>query len=939
MPAPGHSTGAAAALARHPAAVRRPSPALAPLAPTPSATYRIQFGPGFGFSDARRLVPFLYRAGITHIYASPVFESRRGSLHGYDVVDPTRLRAELGAEDEFNALVRDLKRRGMGLILDIVPNHMAACSDNPWWSDVLEDGRDSLYADYFDIDWNAAGGKLVLPFLGNDYDRVLENGELQLHLGQHGLTLRYWDHSFPISASAYDSVLPSGGGVPSSIRMLLAAIRHLPAGGRVRIARKNEIKTELWSVYSAGGDARRWIDAALARMNEDKSELRRLIDAQPYRLAFWRSGRNQVNYRRFFDINDLAGVRVEDPEVLSATHALVFRLMRENKIDGVRIDHIDGLYDPTAYLHALADQLAAAAPNRPAYLLVEKILACDERLNSAWPVHGATGYEFQDKVNSVFVDGRNLPRLEATYARFSGKTSSFEQTVYEQKKRVLPDLFGGELARLGEELHAISAAADARCERSELMDELVETTACLRVYRTYIRDAIVTAADRRVIDAAMQRAALKTDPRLHRALAFLRGVLTVDLPRASLELEKRCLRFVMRWQQLTGPAMAKGMEDTACYRYNALCSLNIVGASWKPVEIAELHQFAARRRDASPHALNATSTHDTKRSEDVRARIGVLSEIPDEWEQWLERWTRWNAGKKEIVRAVAAPCPADEILLYQVLLGAWPLHPNEEAAFRCRITQFIVKAAREAKLHTNWIDPNTDYEAALVGFVDRILAPADRNPFLDDLRQAQSLIAPFGAISSLAQLVLKMTAPGVPDFYQGSLLWDFSLVDPDNRRPVDFEKRVRFLEDLYSRGRTTALADSLRASWRDGRIKMYTAWRALAYRRAHADLFASGDYLPLPVEGAAQRHVIAFARRRDLAWAVVIVPRLLASLDCRQAPFSCPDVWGDTRVVLPEDAPAALRNLYTNECVTGRSIPVRAAFRHFPVALLSGGRS
>ena len=910
-------------------------------APKPAATYRLQFHPGFGFSAAQRLIPFLHQLGVTHVYASPIFEARRGSLHGYDVVDPNKLRGELGSEDEFNAFARDLKRRGMGLILDIVPNHMAACSENPWWSDMLEDGHESLYASYFDIDWKAGNGKVVLPVLGAEYQQILDNGELQVHLEQEGFVLRYWDHRFPISTRSYASVLGFERGHPRSLDKPLGRLASLPAGGRVRLARKNEIKAELWRRYSSDPAVRQSIDAALARINSDRPALDRIISAQHYRPTFWRAARNEVNYRRFFDINDLVGMRVEDPEVLTATHALVFRLVQEGKVDGVRIDHIDGLYDPTAYLNILTDQLATAAPNRATYALVEKVMLGDERLHSSWPVHGATGYEFLDKVNSAFVEARNVSRLESICARFTGCSATFEDVVYEQKKRVLDELFGGELARLGDELHEIAASGainHIRVSPEDLRAALLETTACLAVYRTYVRDAFVSGPDRRAIEAALERAALRTDPQLHRALAVLHQLLTVDLRDGSLEHQKRCVRFVMRWQQLTGPAMAKGMEDTACYRHHPLTSMNVVGGAWRPIEVEAFHQFAARRGATTPFALNASSTHDTKRSEDVRARIDVLSEIPDQWEQWLERWSKYNADKKQLLRGVPAPCRSDEILLYQVLLGAWPLHQNEEPAFRSRLCQFVVKAARESKLHTNWIEQNHDYESALTGFVDRILAPATSNQFLEDFRSAQALVSPFGAVGSLSQLLLKMTAPGVPDFYQGSLLWDFSLVDPDNRRPVDFEKRMRIMDDLCSRDdpRSATLADSLRASWRDGRIKMYTVWRTLTYRRAHADLFASGEYIPLKVTGTASRHVIAFARRNDSTWAVVIVPRLLATLDPDQAPFSCPMVWGDTHVVLPAGAPASLKNVYTSETLAGARIPVRAALCHFPIALLCG---
>ncbi len=931
------------------AAAARTAAAPAPATSVPRATYRLQFRPEFGFAEARQLIPFLRSAGVTHIYSSPLTTPRKGSDHGYDLVDPQRINPELGGEVEFDRFVQALRAAGMGLILDIVPNHMAACAENPWWRDVLEEGPHSEHARFFDIDWNACApgceNKLVLPVLGTAYAEALESGALQLSLGVNGLSLRYYQHEFPLAPVTYPAVLAyrfdswrraSGDSGPAAaLEALQNLFKVLPSGAPRRSA-KSEAKRRLWEAYRASADIREHLDANLAAYNGKAGSLRSfvLLDAllanQYYRLAYWATGRDAVNYRRFFDISELAGVRVEDEAVFDATHDLVIRLAREGKIQGVRIDHIDGLLDPAAYLRRLESRVAAAAPAE-FYIVAEKVLLGAERLQPDWPVRGTTGYEFLDAVNSVFVDPEGLERAGDIYRRFTGDRKCFDGHVYEQKKRVAGLLFTAELRRLSAQLRAL-AARDPYARDSapaEFDDAITEITARLPVYRTFVRSMEISAADRQVLETVIGAArANGASP----ALDFLGRVLLLDFPQAlPATVRRRWVDFVKRWQQFTGPVMAKGMEDTACYTYNRLVSMNLVGGACRPMPVERFHEFNFERRAICPHGLNATSTHDTKRSEDVRARINVLSELPDVWEDCLAQWSEWNRRHKRQVRNMLVPDAGTEIMMYQVLFGAWPLDPAETPDFAARFRSFLIKAAREAKMHTSWLAPDSAYEEALLGFAGRILDAASDNPFLEDFLRVQAELAWFGAEASLAQLVLKVASPGVPDFYQGTLLWDFSLVDPDNRRPIDFAGRIDILRRLRMAEREDRLplVRELAANWKDGRIKMYTAVRALEFRAGCADLFCRGEYLPLHASGPGQEHAIAFARTLGGAWVIAAVPRL-AAMRARAGG------WNGTVIPLPGGAPALWTNIFTGErIVAGRGVLQAAeVFRNFPVALL-----
>ncbi|MFC1989389.1 malto-oligosyltrehalose synthase [Chloroflexota bacterium] len=785
----------------------------------PVATYRLQFNQQFCFRDACELVSYLYRLGISDLYASPVLKARHGSLHGYDVVDPSSLNPELGSEADFEALTREIKRYGMGLLLDIVPNHMAASPENPWWQDIIEKGTDSPYASYFDMDW----------------------------------------------------------------------------------------------------------------------------------LAFSKEKAKHTGHRRFFDIGDLIGIRVEDYSVFEAVHSLIFRLANEGKITGLRIDHIDGLYDPIEYLlrlqHCVAPQANEAKNGTRFYVVVEKILSGNETLPEEWPVSGTTGYDFATVVNASFIDSKGAEALNEIYSRFTGLEAIFGNVIDEKKKLVIEQLFAGEMRALGQYLRQLAQQDrhTVNLSSEELTKALTEVTACLPIYRTYTRSLSVSPRDKLYLESAVGKTKRRNPKIDSNAINFLRRILTLDFSHyLSSEQKDSWLRFVLKWQQLTGAIMAKGFEDTTLYCYNRLLSLNEVGGQpdSSGLSVDEFHRCNLARLGHWPHTLNATSTHDTKRSEDVRARINVLSEIPEEWERRLNQWSDWNLPKKTKVKGLDVPEPNTEVFLYQTLIGAWPLYKEEAANFKERLKAYMLKAVREAKVYTNWLSPDSDYEAALIAFVDSILESSKQNYFLEDFLRFEKQIAYYGALNSLSQVLLKITSPGVPDFYQGTELWDFSLVDPDNRRPVDFRKRVKLLDDLIQREvqGQNLLVKRILKSWQDGRVKLYVTHKALDIRRADRDVFRNGSYVPLQVEGQRQEHVCAFARSKGDKWVLTVVPRLLSKLvDFGIFPVG-QQVWGNDILLLPEDAPQDWLNVFTGENLKvsdrRKGLSLSEIFHIFPVSLL-----
>lgn len=839
----------------------------------PRSTYRLQLRGGMDFNRAAEIVPYLARLGISHLYLSPPFEARQGSTHGYDVVDPNRLDPELGGERAFRVLCDVLRAEGMGLVLDIVPNHMGIGPDNPWWWDVLKHGRNSHYAGFFDIDFaRDPDGKLVLPALGAPLEEILERGELKL--GRHEVTgepiLVYYDNRFP-----------------------LIVREELPGGG------------------------------------PDAATLKRLLEAQPYRLVFWQEGAEQRNCRRFFNIDDLAGVRVEEPEVFEASHELILDLVARDLVQGLRIDHIDGLTDPKAYLERLQRRLVEASGRPgPFYVVVEKILVGEERLPEDWPVAGTTGYEFMNEVLRLLVDPKGLAALEELAQRLTGETASYPELVRAAKEQVAEQLFPGELKALSERAAGLLdvPAAAAR-------DALRALLVAFPVYRTYgDGQGNWRPADRAVLVQAFGAARERAEGETRSLLDRLESLL-LEPP------DDRARTLILGLQQLSGPMMAKSVEDTAFYRYPRLIALNEVGGEPDASGLAPegFHALAAERLEHWPGSLLATATHDTKRGEDARARLAVLSELPDAWAEAVDRWRELTAACREGSPAIHA---RDEYMLYQSLVGVWPLmlapdDRDELAALAQRLEGYLIKALREGKERSDWNAPDEAYEGAALGFLRAILDPERSGEFLEALAAFVGRIAPAGGVNSLSQLLLKLAAPGVPDIYQGTELWDLSLVDPDNRRPVDFAQNQALLDAGTDLG-------GLVAGWREGALKQRLIACGLDARRRFPALFAAGGYQPLALAGPHRDHLLAFARRHGEQAALAVMPRRVAGLlGNAEVPLVPPERWEDAAVLLPDEwAGRMFRDVLSGAEIAapedGR-LQVADLLAGFPVALLLTG--
>jgi (1->4)-alpha-D-glucan 1-alpha-D-glucosylmutase len=990
----------------------------------PESTYRLQFHAGFTFRAAQRIVPYLRDLGITHCYASPYLRARPGSTHGYDIIDHNSLNPEIGTSEDYDAFVGTLKEHGLRQVLDIVPNHMGvATNDNAWWNDVLENGPASRYAGFFDIAWRASPrpelrDKILIPTLGEPYGDILEKGQLQLAFENGTFTVSYYERRFPIAPRTYGKILGHrleeleaslGADSPDLVeyQSILTAERHLPervenAPERLaeRQREKEVIKRRLATLARDSQPVREFIDENVKRFNGTPGDphsfdlLDDLLNNQSYRLCFWRVASDEINYRRFFDINDLAALSMECKEVFDAAHALVFRLLAGGELDGVRIDHPDGLYDPAQYFQRLQEDylLACArasydaelrwhetdwkeledplrqriaaglkehAPSErwPLYVVAEKILGASEPLPDDWPIDGTSGYDFVNMVNGVFIDSGAEQKFTRLYTDWIEDSTRFTEVVYRKKLLILQMSLASELYMLAYQLDRL--AQKSRTSRDFTLDTLRhalrEVIACFPVYRSYISDEGVHELDRKYVETAVRRAMVRNPLVNRRVFRFIRGMLLLEAPESySAEDRAEQLRFVGKFQQVTAPVTAKGIEDTSFYIYNRLISLNEVGG--EPAHFGThpdvFHAFNRDRQARWPYSLSPLSTHDTKRSEDVRARINVLSEMPEDWRAALERWSRFNEPHRQKLDERTVPDANEEYLLYQSLLGAWPLEnlsPEGHAEFVKRIQAYMQKALHEAKVHTSWINPDVDYDKAVEEFISRVLDEKANVPFLVDFKAFQRRISHYGLFNSLAQTLLRITAPGVPDTYQGTELWDFSLVDPDNRRPVDYERRARMLKDLQQAAANTRLPDLVRelvGTREDGRIKLYVTYRALHCRRERPGLFSAGDYRPLGAAGARADHLFTFFRQAGDAQAVVVVPRLLVGLipDAKQPPLG-EAVWQDTQLFLPKvDTGVRWRNVFTDELLVPAEqkdrLSLRAAdvFAHAPLALLVGER-
>jgi len=952
--------------------------------PIPLSTYRLQLNREFTFAQATAIVPYLSALGISHCYISPILKARPGSMHGYDIVDHNSLNPEIGSPEEFDRFVAALHDHSMGLILDIVPNHMGVMgSDNAWWLDVLENGETSIYACFFDIDWRPLKeelhGKVLLPVLHDHYGAVLESGELKLTFQQERgeFNIAYYDHRFPVNPREYPRILQrSAGNLAAKMgeqnpdllefQSLITAFGHLPARQEVSsesVAERNrdkEInKRRLAELCARSPEIADSIRSAVDSINGNPAdpstfdELHELIKAQAYRLANWRVASDDINYRRFFDTNDLAALCMENENVFQATHRLVLQLIADGKVDGLRIDHPDGLYDPAQYFGRLKQSIDAARNNSETngdgsqYVIIEKILTGSERLPTEWPVCGTTGYDFANLVNGLFVDPAAAMRTEGIYRRFIGDEIDFDRLAYHCRKLIIRVALASELNVLANRLMQIALARRKTCDftLNSLRDALMEVVASFPVYRTYISPAGVSEDDARYIRIAISLAKQRSPAADISVFDFISEVLQTSIAEGQDSSYRNAVTsFAMKFQQFTSPVMAKGLEDTAFYRYNLLVSLNEVGGDLHRfgTTVREFHAANRQRLRDWPHTMLASSTHDSKRSEDVRARINVLSEIPPMWNLRVREWKRFNRRHKTTVNGVPAPSPNDEYLLYQTLIGAWPSGPfrdnEDQKAFCERIESYMLKAIREAKQNTSWINRNTEYETAVTSFVNAILNAGTDNRFLSDFVPFQRRIARVGLWNGLSQALLKLTCPGVPDIYQGNELWNLSLVDPDNRRSVDYVRSQELFECVRSRGTApdSSLINCLLKNPEDGRIKQYLIWQTLRLRQQEPDLFQQGEYLPVAVTGAKTNHVVAFARRFKNTSVLVIAPRLISVLlnDFDVPPIG-PQIWQDTQVVLPpDDSGKQYRNVFTGEILKSEvKVNVSQVLSEFPVAL------
>ena len=921
----------------------------------PRATYRVQLHGEFTFRDVTRLVPYLAALGVSHVYCSPYLRARPGSKHGYDIIDHDSINPEIGTRADLDAFVAELRRHGMGQVMDVVPNHMGVHGeDNAWWQDVLENGPASALADFFDIDWQPPSehlaNRVLLPILGDHSGVELAGGKISLafEADSGAFAARYYGHRLPIDPHEYPRILApavrdleTAGETLAHQTQLLRSITEAFARLPTRETRdraltdqrnlgKEVTKGRLASLARSNAEVAAVIARAVETLNGRAGDpasfdaLHELLEAQPYRLAHWRVAQDEINYRRFFDINDLAALRQENPAVFEATHRLVVSLAREGAVEALRIDHPDGLYDPKAYFHRLQEACA-----RPMYVVVEKIVAPFESVPEDWAVHGTTGYRFANVVNGLFVDPAAETRMTRTYFNFVRDDTPFGEVARRARRLILRTALASELTVIASRLARISRGDRGTRDFTftTLRDGLAEVISAFPVYRTSIDDE-VRDDDRRYIDWAVTRARADSRAADVSVFDFIRDVLSGELHARSPAIAATVRHFARKVQQVTAPVMAKGVEDTALYLYNRLVSLNDVGGD--PAEFgfppARFHQASAHRAKRWPHTMLATSTHDNKRSEDVRARIDVLSEMAAVWRLRVNKWHRMNASKKGVADDEPAPSRNDEYLLYQTLVGSFPPGNPRGAAlrqYRERIAAYMQKATREAKARTSWARVNEPYEAATVAFVHALLDDAHANPFLDDLRVLAAPVTWIGFLNRLSMVAVKLTSPGVPDTYQGNETWDFSLVDPDNRRPVDYARRRAMLAGMEAlTGPLEPALDAMFAKLEDGRAKLYVLWRLLKLRAEREALFLKGGYTPARSSGERSRHLIAFARRHQRGCILTVVPRLIAGLGIHpDGPNRLPcgeAVWGDTRIDLPFlDEGATLRNV-----ITGRELRV-----------------
>jgi (1->4)-alpha-D-glucan 1-alpha-D-glucosylmutase len=938
----------------------------------PVATYRLQLNRDCTFENVLSIIEYLDELGISDCYFSPIQKARRGSPHGYDVVDYDIINPELGGEENLERLVTQVGQRNMGLIIDIVPNHMCiADPGNHWWNDVLRNGRNSRYAGFFDIRWQSGNprleNKVVLPILEEELDDVLRKKALEVVFTGGGFFCRYRDELLPLSLSTQSMII---GSTLKALKEQLGASRQdvlNAANVAIELSRNlstDSVEKRLGDLVDANEYFSHAIRESLRELNDNAERIKAILDEQAYSLAYWRRAPHEINYRRFFDINDLVGLRVEDPVVFEAVHRKIVELVTRGWITGLRVDHLDGLFDPVQYLANLQQACRSAIIKReedhesdsmlsrsddddkPFVIVVEKILQSNEQVRSNWPICGTTGYEFLNRLNELFVYPAGLRKIQETYRKFAGN-AKFDTVLYDSRRLILREYLSSDLASLARLLHRALSSYESSTPPTfeEIKKCLLEIIACFPVYRTYIRSMEVASEDRNHVLSAIHFAKKRNMQVPGTLFDLIASAILMENLKGVQRQEQTA--FAMRFQQLTVPVMAKGFEDTALYRFYPLASLNEVGGDPENADtsLEDFHRMNQYRAFKLPHTMSATSTHDTKRGEDVRARINVLSEMAEEWDKSVYGWSQLNSTKRKMVECGEAPDRNEEYLLYQTLIGTWPISDDTRShtEYVKRMQDYMVKALREAKVHSTWVNPNALYEKYVCDFVEAILWRSPKNQFLEDFSRFERVVADIGVLNSLSQTLLKITSPGVPDFYQGTETWDFSLVDPDNRRPVDYARRIELLSSLDASQDVlgTGFLDELMREWRDGRIKLYVINRALLFRKANNDLFAEGEYLPLDTLGTHRERVCAFARTLGEKFAITVAARWftgLASAPCLPIPS---DAWKDTTLVLNHGiASGKYRDIFTGRIFAAEqhgdvwTLELSDVLSHLTVALL-----
>lgn len=920
----------------------------------PQSTYRLQFSGEFGFQQANQILEYLYDLGISDIYASPIFKARPGSNHGYDIVDFREINPELGTWFDFQSLQDKRKFLNMGWLQDIVPNHMAYSYDNPFIYDVLEKGQQSKYKSFFDIDWGHPSPnldrKLIAPFLGHFYGQALNHGDLGIVFDQGVFVVKYFDLKFPLNLRSYPKILShdlkqlemSFDKEEPLFEQLEAILNRISTSSTLPLPEiedlSRQIQAILWSLWQNEESFRSWIETRLKSINNDclniqPVSLDYLLKDQYYQLSFWQTAGQEINYRRFFNINDLICLRVEDKDVFEISHSFILDLYNHGYLSGLRIDHLDGLYQPGLYL----EQLRQNAPK--AFIVVEKILGLDESLNFNWPIQGTTGYDFLNHVNLVFCCQDNEQRFnEITQELTDFNHPSPEEHLNQQKAKVLDQELLSEIDNLARLIRScLSKAKNGRDISMRIVQEIVRLVFIFfPVYRTYIDSMPPPESELTILKQTFKRV-IDYKPDLTWPVECLEKYLTCQKTCLGERLKEQWLVCLLRLQQLTGPIMAKGFEDTFLFSFPRLISLNEVGSNPPRFghSLKSFHDFMSEKMLNHPDSLSTLSTHDTKYGEDLRARINVLSEIPEEWREMVLKWRRLNKAYKHTLQDQIAPSKTDEYILYQILLGVFPFFLKNRQELLSRLHEYTQKAIREAKTNSDWQKPNVKYEQSVCSFLSNILEPSN-NQFLSSFIAFQRKIAFYGCLNSLAQNLIRLTAPGVPDMYQGTEMWSFHLVDPDNRRLVDFQYRQGCLDYLKEKKDTPEFLPELLNSYYNGYIKLYQTWQTLQTRQKEIDLFQKGHYIPLAIKGPYKNHIIAFTRSSRNKSAIIIAPRFSAQLTKPEIFPLGREIWQDTSLIIDKNMPQDWDDVFSHKSVQiqNNQLHVGDALKYFPTALL-----